>query len=531
MKTYVRKWGPLAAVLVLAVVAFLLGPALAMKVIGGGAAMLGMGLSFNSIPNNLRVPFVAAEFDNSHASGGAALLPYKGLIIGQKLSTGTGVANTVVRVTNVNQAIVVGGRGSMLHQQARAWFNVNKFTDVYLGVLADNGAGVAATKTLTFTGTATAAGTLNLYIGGVNVQVAVASGDVNTAVATATGAAVNLNTDLICTAGVASGVVTLTFRHKGAACQDVDVRVNYQSGEATPAGVTLVIANATSGITNPVLTTLIAALGDTWFQVWTHPYTDATSLTAIEAELHDRFGPMRMIDGVAFTSAVGSVSVLGTLGLTRNSQHSCILAQPGENPVTPPYEFAAAQAAQLAYYGNIDPARPFQTLELPGVLPPAEIDLFTFTERNLLLFDGIGTSKVVAGGVVQIERPITTYTLNSAGGADSSYLDVTTMLTLLYLRYSFRQEILQKFPRHKLASNGTRVPAGQAIVTPNDMKAQCVAWFRDMEDLGLVEGFDQFKTDLVVEHNVQDVNRLDVLLPPDLINQLMVTATSIQFRL
>ena len=37
--------------------------------------------------------------------------------------------------------------------------------------------------------------------------------------------------------------------------------------------------------------------------------------------------------------------------------------------------------------------------------------------------------------------------------------------------------------------------------------------------------------DLVVERDQSDPNRLNFLLPPDLINQLMVTAASLQFRL
>jgi phage tail sheath gpL-like len=52
-----------------------------------------------------------------------------------------------------------------------------------------------------------------------------------------------------------------------------------------------------------------------------------------------------------------------------------------------------------------------------------------------------------------------------------------------------------------------------------------------METLGLVENIEQFKTDLIVERNVQDPNRLDFLLPPDLVNQFIVGAAQIQFRL
>jgi phage tail sheath gpL-like len=52
-----------------------------------------------------------------------------------------------------------------------------------------------------------------------------------------------------------------------------------------------------------------------------------------------------------------------------------------------------------------------------------------------------------------------------------------------------------------------------------------------MEELGLVEGFDQFKRDLVCERNVSDPNRLDFLLPPDVMNGLIVVGAQIQFRL
>src|SRR5947207_4516334 len=107
-----------------------------------------MSISFSSIPSALRIPFVAVEFDSSQASQGPALLAYRGLIIGQKLSTGTATANTLVRVTGVDQVITLGGRGSMLHRQAISWFASNKSTEVWIGVLADDGSGVAATGTI-----------------------------------------------------------------------------------------------------------------------------------------------------------------------------------------------------------------------------------------------------------------------------------------------------------------------------------------------------------------------------------------------
>src|SRR3546814_8259014 len=71
-----------------------------------------------------------------------------------------------------------------------------------------------------------------------------------------------------------------------------------------------------------------------------------------------------------------------------------------------------------------------------------------------------------------------------------SFLDVNTLLTLAALRYSQRARIAQKFPRHKLASDGTKAGAGQAIVTPSVIRAELVALAREWEDAGWVENMD-----------------------------------------
>lgn len=491
-------------------------------------------VAFNSVPSNIRIPWMGIEFDSSKAQQGPSLLSYKALIIGQKLAAGSQAANTIVKVTSVDQVIELAGRGSMLHRQALAWFANNKITEVWLGVLADDGAGVAATGTITVDSAATADGTIALYLGGERITVGVSAGDADTAIATAIAAAINAAADLPVTAGAVDEVVTLTFRHKGLAGNAYDVRVNFRDGDELPAGVALTIVamgSAVAGTTNPALATLIAAMADMWFQIWTHPYTDATSLTAIENELELRFGPMRQQSGLAITSMQGNFAAHTSLGGGRNSKHSIIVAQPSASPLTPPMEFAAAVAAQVAIAGAADPARPFQTLALQRVVGPAESNLWSPEERNLLLFDGIATSLRAVGGVVQIERLITTYQTSPSGADDTSYLDATTMLTLLYLRYDFRAFIQLKYPRHKLANDGVRLGSGQLVITPKIGKAEAVLWFGRMEKLGLVENAEQFETDLVCERSDSDPNRLEWLLPPDLINQFIVGAAKVEFRL
>ena len=94
-----------------------------------------------------------------------------------------------------------------------------------------------------------------------------------------------------------------------------------------------------------------------------------------------------------------------------------------------------------------------------------------------------------------------------------------------------RQVVTTQFPRCKLADNGTRFGPGQAIATPALVMSALIAQYYADEFNGLVENVDAFKSNLLVERDVDDPNRLNVLYPPDLINQLRVFAVLAQFRL
>lgn len=488
-----------------------------------------MPISFNNVPTTNRVPFVFVEFDNSNAIQGAQALPFRQLLIGTKLAAGTATAGQLVRVTSADQAKTLFGAGSVLAGMFEASFAHDKFTETWAMPLEDDGAGVAASGTVAFSGTATESGSINIMVAGRRVRVAVTTGDTATEVAAAVASDLNANTDLPVTASATTGTVTLTARNKGETGNDIDVRLNYYDGEETPAGVTATITAMASGANNPDLTNAIAALGDEWFQVFGCAYRDSANLDALRVELDDRWGPIRQIDGHAFFGAPGSVGTLGTLGNSENSKHFTFV--PVQGSPTPAYELAAETAAIAAYYGAIDPARPFQTLAYAWLKAPKAADRFTQSERNVLLYDGISTYKVDAGDVCRVERLITTYKVNDAGADDASYLDVNTLMTLQYIRWDWRNHVLRKFPRHKLADDGVRFGAGQAVVTPKIMKAEAVTKFGDWETIGLVEGREQFKQDLIVERNAADRNRLDVLLPPDLVNQFRVCGTKIGFIL
>lgn len=487
-------------------------------------------ISFNAIPINIRTPGQYIEFDNTRAVQGLPAIQHKILVIGQRRATGSVAAGVPTRILSAAQAEEFFGRGSMLHNMLELLKKANTYTECWAVALDDLGAGVQALGSIVVTGPATEAGTLNLYIGGRRVQVGIAANDAQNAMAINIAAAINAVTDLAVTAavdGVQLNKVNITARHKGEIGNSIDLRANYFFGEKTPKGVVLAITAMATGAGNPDVQTALTAIGAEQYHTWIVPYTDAANLLKIETELSSRFGPLKQTEGHAFSAASGTHASLVTLGNSRNSPHLTIMGA-GKSPTTP-WEWAAVVGAIDAF--EPDPARPRQTLALPNILPPAEQDRYTRDERNLLLNDGIATFIVDAGGTVLIERLVTTYQVNAFGVADISYLDVETLRTIAYLRFTVRSRIALRYPRHKLANDGTRFGPGQAIVTPMIIRAELVALFREWEEAGLAEGFEQFKADLIVERNAGDPNRVDAIIPPDVINQFRVFAGQVQFRL
>lgn len=486
-----------------------------------------MSISFNTIPVNVRTPGQYIEFDATRAVQGLPAVAHKILVMGQRLAAGSVPAGVPVRVLSAAQAEDNFGRGSQLAAMLAALKNANTYTDCYAVALDDNGAGVVATGTLTLGGSPTEAGTLNLYVAGQLVQAAVASAATTASLATALAAAVNADTSLPVTAGAAGSVVTFTARHKGEGGNSIDLRLNYHDGERTPKGLTTAFLAMSGGTANPDLQAALTAIGDEQYHTIVCPWIDSTNLGKLETALASRWGPLVQKEGQAFAAVSGTFATMTTLGAARNSPFLSIMGA-GKSP-TAPWVWAAVAAAVDAY--EPDPARPRQTLALPGVLPAATQDRPTQSERNLMLYDGISTTVVDGGGTVLIERLITTYQSNALGVADTAYLDIETMRTLAYLRLSVRARVALKFPRYKLAADGTRFGPGQAVVTPNLIRAELVALFAQWEEAGLAEGIDQFKRDLIVERNTSDPNRVDAIIPPDVINQFRVFAAQIQFRL
>ena len=491
-----------------------------------------MAVSFNKIPANLRLRLYYAELDASRA--GTFTNNRRILVLGH--GTGNATDNTLQRFATAGSVRTKTGRGSMLDRMCNHLRLGNGFDDAWFIDVPEPAAGVAATGTITAVGTTAASGTLSLYIAGQKIALAVLAGDTATAAATKIAAAINAALDLPVTAAASAAVVTLTARWKGVTGNDIDIRANYLGAlgsEALPAGTSVTIAAMSGGSGVPDLNNAIAAIGDEEFETIIHCWTDSGTLNAIDVAWghgdDGRWGWLRQLYGHVWSARNGSFGDLGTFGDARNGGEQTTWGYYGSP--TPPWERAASLGGVVHRALMNDPARPLGTLEIPGVLPAAAEDRFTAAEKNAMLYDGIMACDETADGRIVINQVVTHYQRNAFGLEDNALVKVNTKATYAYVMRSQRLWISQRFPRSKLANDGTRFGAGQAIVTPVSAKAEVYAHYREMETLGLVENAEQAMRNTIVERDPTNPDRLNVLYAPDFVNQLDVFAVIAQFRL
>lgn len=492
-----------------------------------------MTVPFSRIPSNLRTPLFFVEFDNSMANSATAT--QRTLLIGQMLDTGTTAPDIPVRVSSVNAVGELTGRGSMLHAMMTAYLQNDSAAEIWILPLAADSSMVSATGSIAISGTASGAGVVSLYIGGIRVQVSVTSDDTSSQIAAALAAAINKKAGIPVAASANAGAVELTARNPGSCGNSVDLRLNYlgsQGGEATPVGLDITISPMAGGAGAPDMVSALANLQDKTFDFIVNPWDDTASLDAIKAFLSDATGRWswdQQLYGHAFGVTSGTYSELGTKGETRNNQHETLLGV-NRSP-SPSYVWTAALVGAIAPSLRNDPGRPTQTLPVYGVLAPALEDRFTLTERNNLLHSGISTFTVADDGTVSVENVITTYQTNAYGDADDSYLQVETLFNLMFVVRYLRTQVTSKFGRMKLAADGTRFAPGAAIVTPNVIRADQIAEYQTLEYNGYVQDSASFAENLTVEQNALNPNRVDVLWPGTLMNQLRIFALLTQFRL
>jgi phage tail sheath gpL-like len=508
-----------------------------------------MPISFANIPASIKVPLYYVEVDPSMA--GLPSINLRALIVGIMTADGDATPDVPIPIGSQAQAEAHFGAGSELSRMFQAYYANNFANEVWGLPLSEPVGATAATGTITITAAPTQAGTLHLFIAGTHVPVNIMTTDTVTDIAQAITDAINNyvvptysaeRVSLPVTATVALGVVTMTAAWKGESGNEINVMMNYhgsRGAEYTPPGLGIDLPATgflTGGVGVPVFDTAISHLSDEPFEYVALGYTDSNTLFSWDQEYGftdtGRWGWQRQLFGHCFFAKRGSYSDLVLFGneATINSAQESIMAVELTSP-TPAFEWAAAYCAKAQRAFINDPARPLQALTLNQIKMAPKHFRFDWPELNSLASNGLAIQQAGADQQPMILREQTTYQLNLWGQTDDAYELCTTMATLAKLLRNQRHAITSKFPRHKLADDGTKFGPGQAIVTPGIIKAELVNEYQlDMWN-GLVENLRAFKANLIVERDPNNPNRVNVLYPPDLINQLRIFAVLAQFRL
>jgi phage tail sheath gpL-like len=474
--------------------------------------MASKNINFDNIPSSIRKPGKYFEFNTKLAVRTLPQNKYSMLIIAQRLTAGTVAQLLPTAVFSDAEAAGYFGNGSIAHRMVRAAIKANAYLDLSVCAIDDSASTpVARVHTLAIGGPATSTGVLTLYVGNDRYQIGINSTDTASAIATALKSALDNDAALPFTVTINTATLTFTAKNKGTVANQIDFEA-----QATATGVTATFTATTAGSVDPTIATALAAVFANEYDIVATPFIDTTSLAALKTHLDNISGPMEQRPCVGifgYDDALGSCT---TLTLAVNSGR--ILCAYYRGTRSPAYEIGAAMAAVMAF--EEDPARPLNTLELNGIAAPAVAQRFSRTEQENLLYNGATPIEVGPGEVSQIVRAVSTYIHDAQGIDDVSLLDITTIRTLDYVRNAIRTRIALRFPREKLSSK-----------TPEAVRDQILDVLYQLQDLEIVEEVAANEDGVIVERDLQDVNRLDAKIPVDVVNGLHVFSGRIDLLL
>lgn len=483
-----------------------------------------MTIAISEVPSTQLIGLAKVQLDRQGTTPGAS--SQKVGIIGQKTSAGSATANVLVQVTSAQRATALFGVGSQLAIMCQTYLKNDPQADLWAVPLADNGT-TKATSTIQVTSAATGDGTIKLRAFGYRVQIGVSSGDSANTIASAIEAALDEIVDLPVTSGVSTDTVTCTARNAGVSGNTGRIEVSPDPGDVLPAGVALTIVQPSGGSTDPAITTAITNIASADLRHIVFHRTDDTAMDALDAELLDRWGAARGKLSTVISCLVDSVGDLTTWSGSRNSPHQMtfgIDASP-----YPEWEIAAAAAGAITRSIRTHPAVPVTDLALKDRLGlamagPAVGSRFSDTENNTIGLEGVASLYTDQYGQLRVGIAVTHYKTDGSGVADTTLQQFNTVHQVAYLIDDLTTSVRQKFSGKILVDDASVVTPGTPAVDVTVIRDYLIGRYRVHQANAIVENLSGFASNLVVERDGSNANRVNVLYPPDLANQLNVLA-------
>lgn len=471
-------------------------------------------ITFNQIPASQRTPGKYFEYDTTGAVSTLPNNPNTVLVIGQRLASGSVLANVPTPIFSTDDAATYFGEGSMLHAMIVAALTSNQYVTMTAIAVDDAAAGVAATGTLTLAGPAAQDGSITLAIANEPVQIAVNSGDTAAAIATALAAQIAQQPDLQVTAAVNAqtpAMITITAKNKGAAANAISLNFTSQAS-----GVTGTLVAMSGGQNDPDLSAALATVYGGSYTMYVVPYSTQAALLELATQLNEIAGPLEQRPATGYAGWVGTYAQGTTLSAAINSGRISIAWHNGSQLT--PWQVAAAYTSAIS--AESDPSEPLNTVAMTGLDATPASAWPGRNEVELALWNGLTPLKVGPGSVVQIVRAITTYLVNANGVADPALLDLETIRTMDYCAYAWRQRIELRFPR---AKNDAKTAAR--------VRSELLDVAYELQAAEIIQNVDEYKDNFLVEQDLQDPTRLNASIPCNVVSGLYIFAAKINLIL
>jgi phage tail sheath gpL-like len=481
------------------------------------------------IPANLLVPGQYQEVDNSLA--GAQSDIKKALMIGYKLSSAPAAGGVPLNILSGSKAHQLFGCGSPAAIMAETFLALNKVEELYVLPIPEPEAGTAWKKKFSAAAAGAVPGAVRITINGAAFEAAITTGADGEAVAAAIIARINSELTLPVTAeadSVNEAVFYVMSNVKGKAGNYNTVTV-----ESEAEGVTVEELQATPGTGVTDLKPYLDGLGETRYNFFASDFDDAANIKKSSDELESRYEAMRQIGGrmyIALSGEMGSKTEEGSMlyqAEAANSPH--IILIPRSNNPDLPCVWAAAWCAAACRILADDPAANTYDTTVTGLIGGAD---FGFWDRQKLLEAGIATYRLDTTGNVLIERLVTSYTENTDGGRDTSYLDVQVTETVDAVRTYINAEAKKKYRDWKLASTEENFGSGSKVMTPGVFRSFLAMLYSEVfiKEKQWCQDFENYKKSIIVEVKTGSKTRLEYLHQPNLIGQFYIGAGLLQFK-
>jgi phage tail sheath gpL-like len=503
--------------------------------------------TFGTSGNTFTLAASVATVSGATLAGGAAY-------------AGTAVAGTLVTDVGRTDAEIndLFGADSHLALIARAYRQINPYTNLDALPLADNAAGVKATAKLTVAGTATRSGTIYVKVISAEkhtYQVDVNIGDTAVQFLANLAAAIAADTYLpFFYYDDQQGVATWQALNAGLAANDWLIAY-----EGAIPGMTFTLTAWTGGATDPSLTTLFDPVANLRYQtvVWPQNYSTAT----LKAFLDVRKNVDNDIkEGRAFLWSNKSFATVKSDATTLNSSEIVILTNEPtvdakykgphlpEDPTVLAAKFAAARDRRfetnvsisdiVATFENNDqfggPSKaslPYFNTPLLGVGLPLRGSGYSYAEQLELERNGVSVAGVNRSGNGIVTGPVVTTWLDDvAGNPDNTWKYLEWRDTHGVVREYLVLNIRKRFAQYRMTLGDT--VANFAIVNEQMIRGYILGLLADlMEEALVVKGQEsrQYIQDNMVVTLNPETRTANVLVRYPQVSQLENVIGSVQY--